>query len=303
MNTTVLENQVDDFTVIKGIKKTRQAWLREHLQAMTYANLAALTADEIEATLKADGRFAARKTIESWIEQAAKLAEDMAVTAVTLDNPHFNEWQPFASFVVEFQERKLAGKPKEQRTKVHYMETDHGTVWPDLAHAKLSAWIKEQVGETVLPLPKAETEKTVAQRPLSTPEPIQATVTRLVAWQPAQAATPQLVYEPEQPFAGYLQAECPFSVVIELSLVNMPEGETAVTEREFVAELHARNLSSGLNLPLPLMLEPLSSGRSETTAVLSEVVLPAGLYRFGLLFKQAQPRNIQFVELPRLQVV
>ena len=296
MNTVVLENQLEDLTVIKGIKETRQAWLREHMQVVTYADLATLTADEIESALKADGRFAARKTIESWIKAAAELAEKAAETAVPLpDKPRFKEWQPFASFVVEFQERKLPGRPKEQRTTVHYMETDDGTFWPDLAHAELSTWIKKQVGETVLAAPAAEP---VTEQSGPALEPIQLTVKRFTAWH-GQMAMPQLVFEPERPFVGFLRADNPFSARIELLLSNVPERHTAAAQLEF----HARNLSTGVNLPLPLVLESLDGGKNEATAVLDEAKLPAGFYRFGLLFKQAKPRNIQFVELPRLQVV
>lgn len=289
---TVLEKQMDDLTVIKGIKDVRQAWLREHLQVMTYEDLAGLSVEQVASALKEDGRSVARKTIESWIKTAADLAG--AVTQPIKSG--LKEWQPFASFVVEFQERKLAGQPKNQRTKVHYMEADKGLVLPDLAHAELAAWIKKQVGETSVALPvKAEP---VEEHDLTIQQPIQASVSRLVARQPLRAAEPQLLYEVERPLQGYLYAGRPFSLVVELLLDNVPEEETAVA-----AELHARNLSTGMNVPLPLTMEPLSEGQNGATAVLSEAVLPAGYYRFGLLLKQSQPRGIQFVELPQLQVV
>jgi hypothetical protein len=106
------------------------------------------------------------------------------------------------------------------------------------------------------------------------------------------------VYEAERPFTGYLQADCPFTATLNLSLADEPD-----TETHFAAELHARNLSTGTNVPLRLTVELVKRGVRMATAVLDEGILPAGLYRFGLLFKQNQPRNIQFVELPRFQVV
>lgn len=294
-----MEKQVDDLTRIKGIGAARQAWLQENLGIRTYADLAAIPADEIETALRADGRFAARDSIEEWVAAAKKLAvESEQATAVSQRDAHqFATWQPFASFVVEFQERKLAGQPKEQRTKVHYMETDAEKVWPGLAHADLSAWVKQQVGESE-PVIVPEPEPVVAQRPSPPAEPIEITVEQLVAWQPRQSATPQLVYEAERPFAGYLQADSPFTATLNLSLDDEPEAET-----HFAAELHARNLSTGANVPLRLTVDSVKSGVRTVTAVLEEGILPAGLYRFGLLFKQNQPRNIQFVELPRFQVV
>ena len=222
----VLEKQMDDLTVIKGIKAVRQAWLREHLQIMDYADLAALSVEEVALALKADGRSASRKMIVSWIEEAAKLADEDGETAVSQNQPpRLKDWQPFASFVVEFQERKLAGQPKTQRTKVHYMEADKGMFWPDLAHTELSAWIKKQVGETVI-APPVEAEPAV-ERPLPSLKPIQASISRLIAWQPLQTAEPHLLYEGEQLVGRYLQAEQPFSLTFELSLENVPERETA----------------------------------------------------------------------------
>lgn len=299
MKSNVLEKQFDDLTVINGIGEARQAWLQENLDITTYADLAALSADTVEAALRANRRFAARDLIEEWVETAEDLAaEQERESAVPPSRQtRFEVWQPFASFVVEFQERKLAGQPKEQRTKVHYMETDTETIWQGLAHADLSAWIKQQVGEPE-PIVVPEAEPAIAKRPLSPAEPIKITVEQLVAWQPTQSATPQLVYEAERPFSGYLQAECPFTATLNLSLDVVPKAETT-----FAAELHARNLSTGKNVPLRLSVASVKSGMKMITAVLDEGRLPAGLYRFGLLFKQNQPRNIQFVELPRFQVV
>ena len=297
MNTVVLAKEMDDLTVLKGIKKTRQAWLREQLNVLTYADLAALSADDIEAKLKADNRFVARELIELWLETAASLTTQAAQSSAPAspESDQWQAWQPFASFVVEFQERRLAGQFKEQRTKVHYMESDVERAWDGLAHADLADWIKQQVGEApppVAPQPEAE-------RPSPLTKPIDLTLTRLVAWQPPQAAQPQLVYEPERPLLGFLQADVPFSLTADLVLAQRPE-EAAVA---LTAELHARNLSTGRNTRLVMQLGGMEEGGQGGTAVLDQVTLPAGFYRFGLLFRQADSRGIQFLELPRLQVV
>lgn len=298
MNTVVLAKEMDDLTVLKGIKKTRQAWLREQLNVVTYADLAALSADDIEAKLKADHRFVARELIELWLETAASL------TAQATQNPapalpekdRWQEWQPFASFVVEFQERRLTGQPKEQRTKVHYMESDVERAWDGLAHAALAGWIQQQVGEAPPP-PAPEPE---AERPSPPTKPIDLTLARLVAWQPPQAAQPQLVYEPERPLTGFLQADVPFSLRADLVLAQRQQEATVAM---LTAELHARNLSTGRNTLLPLQMGGVEEGGQEGTAVLNQATLPTGFYRFGLLFRQANLRGIQFLELPRLQVV
>lgn len=294
MNTTVLEKQADDLTVIKGIGSVRQAWLQTHLGVATFADLATLSAEEIAEALRADNRIAALDSIEDWLAAAQELADERGEeTAVSHPNSsRFETWQPFASFVLEFQERKLPGQPKEQRTKVHYMETDTETVWDGLAHADLSDWVRQQVGESVL---SPEPVVVRAERPSLTTEPVRIEVERLVAWQPAKSATPQLVYEAERPLTGYLLADCPFTATIALALSAAPQAENS-----FAAELHARDLSSGKNVMLPLLVERAEVG---VTAVLEEGCLPTGLYRFALLMKQSHPRNFQFIELPRFQVV
>lgn len=298
MNTVVLAIEMDDLTVLKGIKKTRQAWLREQLNVVTYADLAALSADAIEAKLRADHRFVARELIELWLETAASLTTQSAPSTAPAspEKDRWQEWQPFASFVVEFQERRLAGQPKEQRTKVHYMESDVERAWDGLAHAALAGWIKQQVGE----VPPPPAPEPVAERPSPSTQPIDLTLARLLVWQPPQAAQPQLIYEPERPLTGFLQADVPFSLTADLVLAQRPEEAVAVV---LTAELHARNLSTGRNTRLVLQMGGVEEGGQEGTAMLDQVTLPAGFYRFGLLFRQANLRGIQFLELPRLQVV
>ena len=295
MNANVLEKQFDDLTAIKGIGRARQAWLRQALNIATFADLVALSADEIAAALKADQRLVAYDLIEDWLVEANRLVGETAVSPIK--QSRFETWQPFASFVVEFQERKLAGQTKEQRTKVHYMETDAETLWPGLAHEALSDWIREQVGETeeVDPPP---TEVLPVAQPSPAVAPLQLEVERLVVWQPIQSATPQLVYEAERPLTGYLQANIPFSARLTLAFPSAP-----ASELELVADLHARNLSTGLNMPLSLAVTPVKVGEPKVTAVLDEGALPAGIYRFVLLFKQLRPLSVQFIELPRFQVV
>ena len=295
MNANVLETQFDDLTAIKGIGRARQAWLRQALNIATFADLVALSADEIAAALKADQRLVAYDLIEDWLVEANRLVGETAVSPIK--QSRFETWQPFASFVVEFQERKLAGQTKEQRTKVHYMETDAETLWPGLAHEALSDWIREQVGETEEADPLPVEVLPVAQ-PSPAVAPLQLEVARLVVWQPIQSATPQLVYEAERPLTGYLQANIPFSAGLTLVLPSAP-----ASELELMADLHARNLSTGLNIPLPLAVTPVKADVQKVTAVLDEGTLPAGIYRFVLLFKQLRPLSVQFIELPRFQVV
>jgi predicted RecB family nuclease len=156
------DSEYDDLTVIRGIGSVRQRWLREALGVRTIPELAALSVDELETRLKAAGQVAPRHEIERWLTQARELAgaaepaspqviaateEELGGAAsdlanvdealprgLDLENSETGKkdrspadedgWKPFASFVVEFQVRQLAGQAQERQTKVHYMEAD-----------------------------------------------------------------------------------------------------------------------------------------------------------------------------------
>ncbi len=136
----------DDLTVLKGIKENRQQWLREALRVRTYGDLAALSVDDILAQLP-QGQIISRQQIETWIRQAKHLssAEKPAAQLPKREQG----WHPFASFVIEFQERE--DQSEEKRTKVHYMEADKTSMWSGIETEALSDWITAQLN------PKQET--------------------------------------------------------------------------------------------------------------------------------------------------
>lgn len=68
------KKEYDTLTSIKGISRARQQWLRDSFNVRTFADLAALSPDEIEAQLKAEGRNATRRDVEEWIAQAQAYA-------------------------------------------------------------------------------------------------------------------------------------------------------------------------------------------------------------------------------------
>jgi hypothetical protein len=132
----------DDLTVIKGIGQSRQQWLRERLGIKTYGDMAALLAEDVYASLKEDGQIIALTDIESWIEQAGRLVSD------TPTSPHqkvrTKGWQPFGSFVIEFQENKRTG---EKRTSAHHVEADRTEIWAGVEQRQLCQWMTQQLGE------------------------------------------------------------------------------------------------------------------------------------------------------------
>jgi len=155
-----------DLTLIKGIGPARQQWLREAFNVRAFQDLAALTLDEIQAKLRASGQIASRQHIDQWIAQAKQLmitrAEPSVWLAVEAKNnaaihppPGNATWKPFASFVVEFQTRPLAGQGAQLRTKVHHIEEDTCAHWPGIENQQLVQWMLAQVMESMTHLPPA----------------------------------------------------------------------------------------------------------------------------------------------------
>ena len=144
------DNNYDDLTTIKGIGQTRQQWLRDTFNVRTFRDLAALAADTIEARLKAEKQIPSRSHIERWLSEAKQFAENPAlvpVTKVKLSTKE-DDWKPFASFVVEFQD---SASQLEVRTRVHYIEGDQTRTWTGVDQQELCQWITQQLGDKAKP--------------------------------------------------------------------------------------------------------------------------------------------------------
>lgn len=65
---------VDDITRIQGIGATRKQWFYDNLNVRTIRDMAALSAEEVEAKIKEDGLGITTTTINEWLSQAAEFA-------------------------------------------------------------------------------------------------------------------------------------------------------------------------------------------------------------------------------------
>ncbi|MEZ4714076.1 MAG: hypothetical protein R3A44_43230 [Caldilineaceae bacterium] len=154
--------ELDDLTKIKGIGPVRQEWLRETFDVCKYQDLAALSPEEIESQLQAEGRAASRNEIKTWITQAQDLADSARraqmqttrlATAATqrAANPPLGlekDWRPIASFAVEFQERIVEDAEFQMRqfqTTVHHMEADSDAMWTGIESERLCKWMLEEL--------------------------------------------------------------------------------------------------------------------------------------------------------------
>jgi hypothetical protein len=143
------ENSViEDLTVIHGIAKTRQEWLRASFHVRTLLDLANLSADEIEAKSKADGKIVSRGEIESWLERARQLT-----SARTGGGSREMTTRIVAQFVVYFHQYRDENDTVKYRTEVHHVEADKSAT---TEQAELRAWmmkeLEKQIGQPIEPV-------------------------------------------------------------------------------------------------------------------------------------------------------
>lgn len=324
-----MSTKQDDLTLIKGIGANRQQWLRDRLHLRTYADLAALSADTIEAQLKADGQIVSRAKIEAWLTHARQLAAAETLPDTGRHLSREDGWKPFASFVVEFQEHITEDGETVRRTSAHHMEEDRGEVWPDIALDSLSAWMAQQLGapqtEAELLQPVAiqeaawrapEPEPTLAHARMPAPAaepvhqppfvdekpaaPLRLNIIRLEVFQPPDSSQPTSTLMPSQILAGFVQADEPFTLCTLFNVV----GVRAKKPTTYSAQFYAYNLDTrdvtylGHSQPAPFI-----EGETHQTITLPRVTLDAGLYRLQVVAKLEGAAALGYLEVPMFQVV
>ncbi len=325
----------DDLTVIKGIGPARQKWLRESLDVITFADLAARSVAEIEARLKADNQIASQSTIETWIAQAREHAEAAraaeTVEAVTGEQENYpaagandsaegndggpapakkrkDGWTPFASFVVEFQERGVAGQALEFRTTVHHIEADSGTNWPGIEREKHCSWMLEQVQDRVSAA--AEADQPPAAEPAEAPvpaarAPVKLQISGVRAFQPPQAEKPVGGGQNGQPFEGRIRAHQPFALQMRFDLKGDGAAELTETPARCQARFYIQDESTGESIHLgDAQPARLAKGQLTYTVTLSEATSVPGSFRlFALVTLGVASVTPDFVTVPSFRVV
>lgn len=302
----------DDLTVITGLGTAYQKWLGEQLHVASYEALSELTVAEVEVAAKRAGKKLAPALIADWIEEAQLLAAQqgegmtqkgavaVAETAVTHPAP---TWEPFASFVVEYQERPHSGQP-QRRTRVHYMEADEETTWPGIEREQIGLWIEQHVK---VPEPKAVVAKpTVVQKPTApavkakhaaTPKVVVKLLQVRMRQQPDYLSVVDLT-EPKRPFLGHAHHEKPVTLEIDFA----PEPAAAEPQQTaMTAHCHVRNLSVGEKAHY-LEMHGNSAPHSFTYRCDLLLVEP-GIYCLGVLVRKERPLGMAYFELPKLNVL
>lgn len=338
------DSDLDDLTMIKGIGPARQRWFEDSLDVRTFGDLAALSVDAIESRLKTDKQIASRETIETWIAEAHGRAAKRAgkptraakgtkakaeVKALAGENETTSQpvksaedddggkaqfptgrdgWKPFASFVVEYQERTVEGQAIEYRTTAHHMEADTSTNWPGIERQQHCHWMLEQLGDRISeepvkgqhPAPEHPTEPVPVAK-----KPVRVEIAQIRAFQPPQAGNPVGTGEPDQPFEGYLRGDAPFALEIRFNLGGEAAADLIEEQVVFRARAYVQDQSTGKSIHLgDVGPGTLVKGELAHAAILPDITLPAGIYRlFALVTLQAGSVRPDFVTLPVFKVV
>ena len=311
---------LDDLTKISGIGESRQNWFRKSFGVRTFQDLANLTVAQIEEKMQTDGLIISRKAIETWLVQASELASradeasqipkelpDELLTGVSNSMPREDGWKPVASFVVEYQTRKIGERPIEQRTVAHHMEEDRTRTWPFIEGKQLCQWIINQIPQE-LSRNQEKHELLYAQPPgeYSDIKSTAVKITQLRILQPANSTSPVQTIDPGIAAQASVLHEQPFTFEVDFQLVGPTAEEVARSKIGWSAETRTFDPVSSTNPQLcesgPKSFE---KGRLKYELDLPEINLKQGNYRMWLLVTPERPSIAlpDFLDIPNFQVI
>lgn len=308
---------MDDLTRIKGIGATRQAWLRQALQIRTYGDLAALTAEQIAAKLKSEGRSATRAEIEQWLSAAQALAstpdqhDTLAQLATAVLTPTGSdtalqpeEWQRFASFTVEYRKQIAPDQNIAYETAAYDLDAGVRRLWPGIEGKAPCAWILDQINDKEKRPPTAETVVAPTAPIATKAPPLALHITQVGIFQPPSAILPVLIAEPARVSKGILSSAIPFVMEVTFQLAE-PLAHGIEQQPGYIVQVFARDLVRHTHIALGATAPAaLIAGQARYTARLPEAFLAADLYHVQVLVAIQNTRpSVAYLEVPVLQVV
>lgn len=317
---TRARKRTDDLSQIKGIGPVRQQWLRESLGVYMFRDLAAWSAAEIEARLRAEGEILSLKEIARWITQARRLAaeaepsSEQRIHGESHEDAHSKsaaspaKWKPFASFVVEFQTRADADGEEELRTSVHHIEADTGLTWPGIESVQHCAWMRTQLGEQarggrreIVAAPAPDATSVI---PNSQPA-ARVEIDQVRIFQPPESPQPTGITRGGLSFGAPIRGGESFALEAVFHILR-PDAPGVVMEPvSCVAHFLARDFHTGVytdlgNAPLD---RSAAKAREGFVARLPQASLRTGLYRLRVLVTPELGVGSGYVEIPMLQSV
>ena len=329
--TNLDETPFDDLKIIKGIGEATEHWLNESLGITNYEQLAACPKRKIETELKALGRTTGLNHIDEWITQAQILAINArrhvkaasAEAPVRKSTPSGKDanWEPYATFVVEFMSRKAADGSAEQRTLCQQNETAKEKVWSGINVEQLGQWMMTQVDTNQSGNFEAQTDhepttladsspETAATEPLdyaksAATSNITVRIAEVRVFQPLESHTPCAVATAGGNFTGTVLRDLP--AMFEVSLRLDGAGVSELTEEPplISTEILAYNRSTATSEHLVADSADRLSMEDELSYCLKlpESMLKPGVYRLDCLASVAGvPMSTGYLKIPCLQV-
>lgn len=262
--------QADDFKRINGIKKGMEA--RLHASGVTsYAQLGALTSDEILAKLgRAIGYTTRRIVEEDWAGQARALAEQaqLAEEKARLEAGMFR--QHTATFTVEV---LLGAENDVRRTRMLHIQSNTEDTWAGWDEQRLVGFIEKNAGVRLEPAADKNIKESAEQRETKTAPRAQPPVSgalhvREVAVIPATGGHRRVLPQGQ-----------PFEIDLTLDMADIHAASTDAMP--FHATAIAKDLSSGARMLLAGSQGACTPG--ETASIhLNSQGLPCGTYRLGI---------------------
>jgi hypothetical protein len=317
--------KTDNLTIIPGVSKALEQWLRESLKVYTFADLAKLSAQKIRARGKQTGEVISIEELEPILARARELAEESSASAPESTPPAkakpekvsaapktTKEWSDFANFVVCFERKNVGGKEEkrtkvEHRTGIQHMETEEQASWPGIETDEACKWMLKRLGKKVTTTPEEDSPVTEA---LSTEvsavsSPVNIEITAIQVLQPPSTNQPQELFTQNHAVSGYIKAEEPFSLTASFQVTGLGAAKATKKSLEFSAVFHAINLLTYT----PIRLGASQPGSLEENeffymANLAPITLPPGTYQLRILttIRDVQP-IWNHIEVPLLQVL
>jgi hypothetical protein len=276
-------------TKIKGIGPARQKWFVEAFDASSFADLAALSVDDIETRLKADGRRVSRSEIKEWLTQANTLAGEKT-------------WKTLATFVVNYQASQLPDGNLEFQTTAHFIEKDKNKIWSEIQQEQICEWMESQFE---LPQLKSSStqQSTLPDKPALTTYPLQVTANQVRLRQSPNYEVTTNLLEEDRIFLGHVSQEHAINLELDFQIRDHSGNEVWAAPDDYQVQCHVHNLRTGDTSVLGMKGGNLGDDERTVQSVsLSELTVMPGIYEMELLFKIGKPGYTSYVKLPRLDV-
>lgn len=270
-----MQTHYDDLTVIKGIGRARQTWLRETLHVHTLHDLAGISPDDLAARLKADRRPIKPDVAESWIAQARTLTASAAPAAPP-------------------QTAKIYPPPQAVHAEPA-VEPLYFGAFSHTLQARLAKMDRLAADRRVTPRMTALTGQAYLTREALHIETLQVRI-----FQPPD--TLHISGTPEQIIACLLRGGVPFRMEVFFVLTGPADRIEAITA--YHTAVYARDLFGGGNIYLGEMQSIADVAElSFRKLALPDMLLPPGMYRVQLTVALEGAAELVYLGLPLLQVV